>query len=70
MATIFTGQKIVGKDFHDPNRPYDKVACAECGKAVSIRVAYIDKYFQPGKELYVHYDCLSQQRKDEIATDR
>lgn len=68
MATIFAGQKIVGKDLHDKARPYDEVACAACGRPVSLRVAYIDKYVRPGKELYVHYDCLSQQRKDELAT--
>ena len=70
MATIFTGQRIVGKDLHDPKRPYDEVECACCNKPVSLRVAYIDKYVRPGKELYVHYDCLSQQRKDELAASR
>lgn len=68
MATIFTGQKIVGKDLHDPKRPYDEVACAKCGRPVSLRVAYIDKYVRPGKELYVHYDCLSEQRQAELAS--
>lgn len=28
MATIFTGQKIVGEDLHDLKRPYDEVATA------------------------------------------
>ena len=60
----------MGNDPHDPKHPYDEAACAKCGKAVSLRVAYIDEYIQPGKELYVHNDFLSQQKKDEIAIDR
>lgn len=72
MATIFTGQRIIGQDTHDPKRQYDIVACACCRGPVSLRVAYIDPYVNTGEELYVHYRCLSPQRKrqvDELTKD-
>lgn len=66
MATIFTGQEIVGQDHHDPKRPYDKVSCGCCKQPVSLRVAYIDPYVNTGEELYVHYDCLSAQQRRKV----
>ena len=51
MATIFTGQEIVGQDHHDPKRTYDVVLCACCKQPVSLRVAYIDPYVNTGEEL-------------------
>lgn len=66
MATIFTGQEIIGQDGHDHRGLYDVVLCAVCDRPVSLRVAYIDKYLPIGKEQYVHYACLSPERKREI----
>lgn len=66
MATIFTGQEIVGQDTHDPKRTYDVVLCACCKQPVSLRVAYIDPYINTGEEHYVHYDCLSPQQHRKV----
>lgn len=66
MATIFTGQEIIGQDPHDPKHPYDVVACAKCQEPVSLRVAYIDPYVNTGEDLYVHHDCLSDRRLRQI----
>ncbi len=41
------------------------VICPECKCEVSLRVSYYDSYAKKGPA-QVHYDCLSQQRKDEI----
>lgn len=53
MKTIFTGQQI---------NEHEEVKCT-CGKLVSVRVGWIDKY-QNGH--YVHFGCLSKKRIEEI----
>lgn len=53
MEIIFTGQQI---------NEHEEVQCV-CGKMVSVRVGWIDKY-QNGH--YVHYGCLSKERLEEI----
>ena len=72
MGNIFTGQEITGEDHHDSHRPYAVVICPVCKQPVSLRVAYIDPYFNSkhGGEVYVHYECLSAQRKHEIEVGR
>lgn len=46
--------------------------CGKCGLLVNIRIAWYDPYnttssfCSSGQGCYVHLDCLSQKRKDEI----
>lgn len=57
---LFTGQTIMeGTRFFE-------VVCPVCEKPVNLRGAWIDPYFTPGKEVYVHHDCLSEKRLHEI----
>lgn len=64
MATkkIFTGQKILSVD----GRGYDVVPCHKCDKPVSLQYAYYDPH---NGEKYVHKDCLSEARQQEIARE-
>ena len=57
--TNFTGQEVDESDI---------VICPTCGLPVSLRVAWIDRYTTKyqGKEVYVHYKCLSQERLKQI----
>lgn len=65
-TNIFTGQEVIGGDCQDPQRYYDIVECPYCKEAVSLRTAYLDPYAEGGAK-YVHYKCLSDKRKHEIA---
>lgn len=57
---IFTNQKIVKDSVHSR---LVEVECGKCGQPVSMGMAFIDPYL---KHLYVHYECLSDQRRKEI----
>lgn len=57
---LFTGQKIL------EGQRYFEVICPICNRPVSLRVAWIDPYVTPGKEVYVHYGCLSEKRLKDI----
>lgn len=61
--TTFTGQRV------DEN---EKVVCPVCEKKISVRIAYIDPYAgkSKNKEMYVHYECLSAKRKQEITENK
>ena len=70
---IFTGQTVIGTDdFDRPHRTYDMVQCPCCKEPVSLRIGYIDKY-EPGRigqETYVHFRCLSAERKAEMLREQ
>jgi len=46
----------------------EEIKCAKCGKPTTTRLAWFDPYCKGGKQ--VHYECLSQKRKDEILKER
>jgi len=84
MRKVFTGQRVIRDTYIHPkakasfceiddairhNRNADIfVECPICNQEVGLGRAYIDKYIIKGKELYVHYSCLSQERSEEIKT--
>jgi hypothetical protein len=51
---------------------HEEVVCPVCKKSVGVRVGWIDPYVGnikgPGNitEPYVHFECLSEKRKEEI----
>jgi hypothetical protein len=61
MPKIFTGQNVSESE---------EVPCHVCQKPAHMRsTAWFDPYRgKNGK--YVHHDCLSQKRQDEIAAER
>ena len=65
---IFTGQLVTDIEKHAVGVDYRIVTCPVCGQPVSLRVAYLDPYTDPAL-LYVHPDCLSAQRRAEIAKE-
>lgn len=58
--TLFTGQVI------KEGTLFFQVTCPVCGKDVTLRTAWIDPYYSPGKEVYVYYACLSEKRLKDI----
>jgi hypothetical protein len=55
---IFTGQFVDDRE---------NVTCPVCLELVNVRRGWIDPY---NKGRYVHFECLSQRRKDEVAEER
>lgn len=37
----------------------DTVACAKCAQPVDIQASYIDPFVTSGRNMRVHYNCLS-----------
>ena len=62
---LFTGQVVTRIAFHK-----EKVICPKCTKETGVRTdAYFDSHHDKiawPKGVYVHKDCLSDKRKDEL----
>ena len=58
----FTGQEVVLKSRHE-----DFVICPCCNELVGLKTAYFDRFKLGGMQ--VHFKCLSQQRRTEIAAE-
>jgi len=59
LEKIFTGQILDCRT--------EKIVCPVCGEEVSIRCAWLDPYRKESRlGAYVHFECLSEQRKNEI----
>ena len=63
MAKIFTGQEIVG---YWADGRYEEVICPTCNKKTNLGHAWIDPYHPSGGEKYVHFECLSDKRMEEV----